>query len=165
MTLALLVGGAVLLASLLSYAVTTAFLIHGVVWLIRLGYTGRSFWKNVAVVILASLVTAAAHLVHVALWAIAFLLIGEISTFEKAFYFSAQNYTSLGYGDIVLSERWRLLGPLEAINGLLLVGLSTAMLFALMSHLIASHLRLQLGEDDLMTRAMSPQPIAPDKRS
>ena len=67
--------------------------------------------------------------------------VGEISTFEKAFYFSAENYTALGYGDIVLSERWRLLGPLEAINGLLLFGLSTAVLFAVMSRLIANRLR------------------------
>jgi hypothetical protein len=40
-----------------------------------------------------------------------------MATFETAFYFSAQNYTALGYGDVVLSQRWRLLGPLEAING------------------------------------------------
>ena len=64
----------------------------------------------------------------------------EISTLEKAFYFSAQNYTTLGNGDIGISDRWRLLGPLEAINGLLLVGLSTALMFAVMSHLIKQRL-------------------------
>ena len=91
-----------------------------------------------------ALITAAAHLTEIALWAVVFLLCGEISTFEKAFYFSAENYTALGYGDIVLSERWRLLGPLEAINGLLLFGLSTALMFAVMSRLIANRLH-QLG--------------------
>jgi hypothetical protein len=67
-------------------------------------------------------------------------MVGEISTFEKAFYCSAENYTALGYGDIVLSERWRLLGPLEAINGLLLFGLSSAVMFAVMSRLITNRL-------------------------
>ena len=58
---------------------------------------------------------------------------------------SAENYTALGYGDVVLSERWQLLGPLEAINGLLLFGLSTAVMFAIMSRLITHRLRFQLG--------------------
>jgi hypothetical protein len=65
-------------------------------------------------------------------------------TAERAFYFSAENYTALGYGDIMLSDRWRLLGPLEAINGLLLFGLSTAVMYAVMSRLITN--RLQLNE-------------------
>ena len=64
----------------------------------------------------------------------------EISTLEKAFYFSAQNYTTLGYGDIGISDRWRLLGPLEAINGLLLFGLSTAAMFAALSRLVSGRL-------------------------
>src|SRR5262249_46220141 len=90
-------------------------------------------------------VTALVHLLQIALWALGILLCGEVSTFENAFYCSAQNYTALGYGDFVLSERWRLLGPLEAINGLLLFGLSTAVMFAVMSRLISTRLHLQPG--------------------
>src|SRR5438552_2599881 len=144
MCLSLLVGTGVLLGSLLSYGMATALIVHLVVRLIRTGYTGLRFWKNVAVMMIVSLVTAAAHLTQIALWAVALQMCGEISTFEKAFYYSAENYTALGYGDIVLSERWRLLGPLEAINGLLLFGLSTAVMFAVMSRLITNHLRVQL---------------------
>ena len=62
-------------------------------------------------------ITAAAHLIQITLWAVVFLLCGQVSTFETAFYFSAQNFTALGYGDVQLSERWRLLGPLEAMEG------------------------------------------------
>jgi hypothetical protein len=148
MFLALLLGTGVLLTSVLSYAMATALIVHLAVRLIRTGYTGLGFWKNVAVMMIVTLVTAAAHLTQIALWAIAFLLVGEISTFEMAFYCSAENYTALGYGDIVLSERWRLLGPLEAINGLLLFGLSTAVMFAVMSHLVTNRLRSQLGHPD-----------------
>jgi hypothetical protein len=145
MFLSLLVGMGVLLASLLFYGMATNLIVRVVVHLIRRGYTGLGFWKSVAVMMIVTLITAVAHLAQIALWGIALLLTGEIATFEKAFYFSAENYTALGYGDISLSERWRLLGPLEAIDGLLLFGLSTAVMFAVLSHLITNRLRSQLG--------------------
>jgi hypothetical protein len=157
MLLALLLGTGVLLASLLSYSMATALIVHLVVRLIRAGYTGRVLWKNVGVMMIVSFVTAAAHLIQITLWAVAFLMVGEISTFEKAFYSSAENYTALGYGDIVLSGRWRLLGPLEAINGLLLFGLSTALMFAVMSHLVMNRLRFQLGH--LGEAALNQEPM------
>jgi len=148
MFLALLVGTGVLIGSLLSYGMATAVIVQLVVRLIRTGFTGLVFWKNVAVMMIVALVTAAAHVIQIALWAVVFLLSGEMATFEKAFYCSAQNYTALGYGDIVLSEQWRLLGPLEAVNGLLVFGLSTAVMFAIMSRLITNRLRFQLGPLD-----------------
>jgi hypothetical protein len=151
MYLSLLVGTGVLLGSVLSYAIATDLIVHLVVRLIRRGYTGIAFWKGVAFMMVVVLITAAAHLIEIALWAVVFLLCGEISTFETAFYFSAENYTALGYGDIVLSERWRLLGPLEAINGLLLFGLSTALMFAIMSRLIADRLHLHQEEQHAST--------------
>jgi len=141
----LLVGTGVLLVSVLSYGVATAHLVLVVVRLIRSGYAGLVFWKNVLVMAVVTFFTAAMHLTQIALWAVILLACGEISTFEQAFYVSAENYTALAYGDVLLSARWRLLGPLEAINGLLLFGLSTAVMFAVMSHLIAVRLRHQLG--------------------
>jgi hypothetical protein len=90
---------------------------------------------------LVTLLTATMHLFEIALWAIVLLLCGEMTTFETAYYFSAENYTALGYGDILLSARWRLLGPLEAINGLLLFGVSTAVMFAVLNRLITNRLR------------------------
>jgi hypothetical protein len=145
MFLTLIAGTALLIVSLLSYGMAMALILRVVVRLIRSGYAELGFWTHVVVMMIVTLITAAAHLTQIALWALAFLLCGQISGFETAFYFSAQNYTALGYGDVLLSERWRLLGPLEAINGLLFFGLSTAVLFAVMSHLIANRLRRQLG--------------------
>jgi hypothetical protein len=158
MFLALLVGAGVLIGSLLSYGMATAIIVQLVVRLIRTGFTGLGFWRNVAVMMIVWLVTAAAHVIQIALWAVVFLLSGQMATFEKAFYCSAQNYTALGYGDIVLSEQWRLLGPLEAVNGLLLFGLSTAVMFAIMSRLIANRLRFQLGHLD--ETAINQQPMS-----
>ena len=137
---ALLLGTGLMLACLLSFAVAIVLVVSVISRVIGTGYSGESFWKNVAIMIVITLVMAAAHLMEIALWAIAFRAISKISTFEKAFYFSAQNYTTLGYGDIVLSDRWRLLGPLEAINGLLLFGLSTAVMFAALSRLVSGRL-------------------------
>jgi hypothetical protein len=142
--LALLLGAGMLLGSLFSYCLTNALMVHLVAGLIRGGYTNPSFWKNVAVMMLVSLVTATAHVIQIALWAEALLAVGEFSTFETAFYSSAENYTALGYGDIVLSAKWRVLGPLEAINGLLLFGLSTGVMFAVMNRLIVNRLHIPL---------------------
>jgi hypothetical protein len=70
------------------------------------------------------------NLAQLTLWAIVFLLLGEFDTFGAAVYHSAVNFATLGYGDLVMSERNRFLGPLEAINGVLMVGVSTAALMA-----------------------------------
>ncbi len=71
-------------------------------------------------------------LAQIALWAGAFVLCGDFAGFEDAFYHPVVNFTTLGYGDIVMSRRWRLLGPLEAVNGNLMLGLSAAMLFTVL---------------------------------
>src|SRR5262249_30243940 len=136
MFLPLLISAGVLLCSLLCYAMATALIVGMVVRVLPGGHGGLGFWKGVAVMMAVTLITAVMHLVEIALWAIAILLCGEMATFEAAFYLSAENYTAFGYGDVVLSGRWRLLGPLEAINGLLLFGLSTAVMFAVLDRLI-----------------------------
>ena len=59
-------------------------------------------------------------------WAIVLRMLGEFDALGVAVYHSAVNFTSLGYGDIVMSDRRRLLGPLEAVNGMLMIGISTA---------------------------------------
>jgi hypothetical protein len=144
MLLPLLVGIGVLLGGVLLYAMATSLIVRLFGGLIRSDNRRPRFWRNVAVMMLVTLITAGAHLGAIALWAVVFLMCGEVSTIERACYLSAQNYTALGYGDVALSERWRLLGPLEAINGLLLVGLSTALMFAVMNHLITKRLQQSL---------------------
>jgi hypothetical protein len=145
MFLPLLISAGVLTCSVLCYAMAVAIIVGLVERVLRGGRGDPGFWKSVAVMLIVNLITAVAHLIPIALWALVYLLCGEMATFETAFYFSAQNYTALGYGDVVLSQRWRLLGPLEAINGLLLFGLSTAVMFAVLSRLITNRLRHQHG--------------------
>jgi hypothetical protein len=141
MIVVLLVGIGTMLVSLLSYSMATALMIHGVLPLLHREQAGLRIRSNMCVMIVVSLATAFVHLIQIVLWALTIQLCGAISTFETAFYCSAQNYTALGYGDVMCPEPWRLLGPLEAINGLLLFGLSTAVMFAVMSRLIVNRLR------------------------
>ena len=68
------------------------------------------------------------NLLQVGLWAFLFFILGEFSAFSEAVYHSAVNFATLGYGDIVMSDKYKLLGPLEAINGVLMIGVSTAAL-------------------------------------
>jgi hypothetical protein len=77
-----------------------------------------------------------AHLIDIAIWAVLFLVCGEFSDFGTAYYHSAVNYTKLGYGDLIMTPSWRMLGPLEAANGMLTFCVSTAIIFAVIHRLI-----------------------------
>lgn len=70
------------------------------------------------------------HIVQVWLWAGLYIWLGEFTDLETALYFSTVTISTLGYGDIVLSPDWRLLGAIEAASGILLFGWSTAVLVA-----------------------------------
>jgi hypothetical protein len=106
----------------------------------RRGHTGVSFWMDLAIIAGAILWSFAAHVVEIAAWGIVFYFCGEFMDFGSAFYHSAENYTTLGYGDVVMSASWRLLGPFEAADGMLMFGVSTAMIFAVIQRLVAVRL-------------------------
>jgi hypothetical protein len=71
-----------------------------------------------------------ASILEVLLWAGTYMALGEINDLEPAFYFSMVTFTTLGYGDIVLDERWRLLASFEAATGIIMFGWTTAILLA-----------------------------------
>jgi len=68
----------------------------------------------------------AAHLVVVFIWAVVFVLCGQFGQLSAAFYTSAMLYTSLGTGDVAMSSSWKMLGPFETADGMLMFGVSTA---------------------------------------
>ena len=126
-------------------AVVCTILIHAVVVtaiinLIRMekrgGRVGKALWFDIAIVGRAIALALVAHLIEMAVWAVLFVMCGEFADFGTAYYHSAVNYTTLGYGDVLMSAKWRFLGPLEAANGMLLFGVTTAMVFAIMQHLV-----------------------------
>ena len=79
------------------------------------------------------------HLLQSALWALVYLVlpgITEFDSFEKALYFSMVTFTTLGYGEITLASDNRILAGLEAMNGIILIGWSTAFMFAVFAEVI-----------------------------
>jgi hypothetical protein len=102
----------------------------------RLRHVGTGFWIDLSIVTLAISIALVAHLIEIAPWAVLFVLCGEFSEFGRAYYHSAVNYTTLGYGDVIMAPSWRMLGPLEAANGMLMFGVSTAIIFAVIQRLI-----------------------------
>jgi hypothetical protein len=73
------------------------------------------------------------HLSETAIWAAFYYWQNLFEDYETALYFSLGSYTTIGYGDVLLPQRWRLLGAIEGISGVLLCGLSTAFIFAIVN--------------------------------
>jgi CDP-diglyceride synthetase len=102
----------------------------------RRGRAGAGALIDLAILMLVISFAFVAHLIEIALWATLLVLCGEFQEFGIGFYCSAVNYTTLGYGDVLLTSSWRLLGPLEATNGALMFGVSAAMVFAVIQRLV-----------------------------
>jgi Ion channel len=99
-------------------------------------------------------VFAALMLLHVTencIWAAFYYWRGLFRTYETSLYFSLGTYTTIGYGDVLLPEKWRLLGTLEGISGVLLCGLSTAFLFTVVNALFQFRIQRMNLETDLPT--------------
>ena len=76
------------------------------------------------------------NIIQVVFWAFLYSSLGAFEDFETALYFSGVTFTSLGYGDVVLGGRLRLLAPLQAANGLMMFGITTALFIAAVQHAI-----------------------------
>ena len=99
------------------------------------------------ILIAVMLIMLAGNLLQISFWAGLFFVCGEFENFATAFYHSAVNFTTLGYGDLVMSESRRLLGALEAANGVLMFGLTTSFLFVVLSELVKREWSKRVGPD------------------
>lgn len=81
------------------------------------------------------------HVTESVLWAVFYYTRSLFNDFETSLYFSLTSYTTIGYGDVLLPQRWRLLGPIEAISGVLLCGISTAFIFAVINAMLQFRLQ------------------------
>lgn len=86
------------------------------------------------------------HVAETGVWAVFYLWWGLFPDFETSLYFSLVSYTTIGYGDVVLPQKWRLLGGIEGISGALLCGLSTAFIFVVLNSMFK--IRIQQQEAD-----------------
>lgn len=103
---------------------------------------GRVRRGNVMILSTVMLLMLVGNCTQIAAWSGLFMLLGEFSEYSTALYHSAVNFTTLGYGDLVMSERWRLLGALEAANGILMFGVSTAVMAGAVVDILKHETRL-----------------------
>src|SRR4051794_38741757 len=90
----------------------------------------KPWWAIFVHVSILMILLMLGNVVQIACWALFYLARGAFEDFETAMYFSGVTFTSLGYGDVVLSGRVRLLAPLQAANGLMMFGITTAVFIA-----------------------------------
>jgi hypothetical protein len=140
-------GIGVTLSALVIQAVASGLGIEAIGALFARRSVGTSLWRNSLATVMLILILLAGHMAQVAVWAMVFVMVGEFGEFAVAFYHSAVNYTTLGYGDIVMSPRWRLLGPQEAVNGTLAFGWSTAVIVTVVTRLFRYRHRAQVRRD------------------
>jgi hypothetical protein len=132
-----LIGSALIAITVVIHAIGTS------AWINHLGkkYEGDapvSGPSAMLILVYTALTVFALHALEIIVWAVAYLMlvpINELASFEEAVYFSFVTFTTLGYGDVTLSEGWRLLSGIEALNGIILVGWTTAMIFSVVQHI------------------------------
>jgi len=108
-------------------------------WLVgSIPRTSVGLWDVSWLIIRTGWALAALHLVEIILWAGFYYWQDCTPDFKTATYFSGVSYSTLGYGDILLPRRWWFLGPMEALTGILMCGLSTGFFFVVLSKLFAA---------------------------
>jgi hypothetical protein len=133
--LPLAVGAAAIECTIVIHALAVTTTVNLFRYEKRRGHLGHAL-KDLAILSLVISVAFAAHLAEIGLWAVLLVLCGEFQELGTAYYHSAVNYATLGYGDVLMTSAWRLLGPLEATNGALMFGVSAAMVFAVLQRLV-----------------------------
>jgi hypothetical protein len=118
-----------------------AIILAAVLWAARVASeraTSRQSLRLAAVMIATVSVLMAAHIAEVLVWSFVYLMVRVAPPGTDLIYFAFVNYTTLGYGDVTPSERWHLVGPMTAMNGVLLFGWSTAVIFAVLQAVMTS---------------------------
>ncbi len=129
MMLSLVIGGVAMMVCLLVQGfllfLATRYYVMHIAWV-----KSSSRAMTMLLISRVMLMLVLGNLLQGGIWALLFMSLGEFSDWDTAYYFSLVNFATLGYGDIVMSDRWRILGPIQAMNGVLMIGVSTASITA-----------------------------------
>src|SRR3990170_5042587 len=127
-----IVGGAASLANLIIHAVLLAAVVATVRRLSVRDTVVPPFLQYTVVIVATGTLLVAGHFSEVVLWAFTYGLVGAAPPGTDLVYFAFGNYTTLGYGDVLPLPQWHLLGPMTALNGIMLVGWSTALIIEIL---------------------------------
>jgi hypothetical protein len=128
----------------LSLQVTATF--FSVVYYLKTPYDA-GYIAGLRPIVNAMLILIAGNFLQIIIWALTFMMLGEFNNIYDAAYHSAVNFSSLCYGDVVMGNKWKLLGPLEAGNGILMFGLTSSALMVILQQLIKAHPKLTKKQD------------------
>jgi hypothetical protein len=131
----LLVGSSVSAINIVIHSLWTVALI-GLVRNIALSAAGRPGLQLSGVMVATALVLMLAHTLEIVVWSLAYWVLDAAPAGSDLLYFAFVNYTTLGYGDVLPVKTWSLTGPMAAMNGILMFGWSTAVLFEVLQKTI-----------------------------
>ena len=128
-------GGLLIILTVIIHATSLSVILSTIEKIAPLCTRLKRRFYAVFLMVLTVLMVFFVHIIEIWLWAGFYLLIDALPDFETALYFSTTSFTTVGYGDIVLSDKWRLLSSFQAANGFMLFGWSTAFIYEVMSKL------------------------------
>ena len=131
-----LMGGAISVCNIVIYALVMTVVVRAS-QTTAVKIAARPNLLLIAVMVATVSVLMAAHTCEVLVWSLAYGLVDAAPVGTDLLYFAFVNYTTLGYGDVVPVERWQLMGPMTAMNGVLMFGWSTAVIFEVLRKTMA----------------------------
>ena len=142
----LIIGFVTMAVCLAIQCVVVGVLLDAIVFLEKKGLIRLTLVGVSSLLVAVMLIMLAGNIIQITIWAGLFFSYGEFKEFATAFYHSVVNFATLGYGDIVMSEKRRLLGALEAANGVLMFGLTTGFLYTILSGILERYWDEQIGQ-------------------
>ena len=142
----LIIGFVTMAVCLAIQCVVVGALLDVLIVLEKRGFIRLTLIRVSSLLVAVMLIMLAGNLIQITLWAGLFFAFGEFTDFATAFYHSVVNFATLGYGDIVMSDKRRLLGALEAANGVLMFGLTTGFLYTVLSGLLQRYWDEQIAK-------------------
>jgi hypothetical protein len=134
----ILVGGTTSLINLVIHAILLASVVRIVRSLSTRSSKAPHFLQDTLVIVAVGVLLVAGHCLEVLMWALTYAAVQAAPPGTDLVYFAFGNYTTLGYGDVLPVPQWRLLAPMTALNGIMLIGWSTALIFAILRSSVSS---------------------------
>jgi hypothetical protein len=134
----ILVGATTSLVNLVIHAILLASVVRIVQGVWARSSKAPHFLQDTLVIVAVGVLLVAGHFLEVLMWALTYAAVQAAPPGTDLVYFAFGNYTTLGYGDTLPVPQWRLLAPMTALNGILLIGWSTALIFAILRRAVPS---------------------------